>query len=345
MQTMIGYYVHHHGFGHLARAISICAQMQRPVTVLTSREVPEPHPFAAVVNLPRDDGTPEVSQPTAHGALHWAPHHDPGLASRMDAIAGWVADAQPEAVVVDISVEVAIFVRLLGIPVIVMALPGKRIDAPHLLVHRLADHIVATWPGELCVPAWLRSHQHKTSYVGGVSRFDGRPTLTTTSAAGPETASAPTVLILGGAEGLAAAGGALLASATTHTGITWTTLGTSQSDWTDDPWPQICGADVVVTHAGQGAIADVAAAQRPAVVIPQPRPFDEQDATARILRQFRLAVVAKRWPDERTWPALVTQALASDPNRWRRWNVHGAGARAADAIENTARQYAGRAPQ
>jgi len=62
-----------------------------------------------------------------------------------------------------------------------------------------------------------------------------------------------------------------------------------------------------VTHAGQSAIADVAAAQRPAVIIPQPRPFDEQRATARVLRQYRLAVVSRHWPDQRAWPALLTQ--------------------------------------
>ena len=97
--------------------MSICEQMRRPVTLLTSREVPDSHPFADVVKLPRDDCALQVSEPTAHGALHRAPHHDPGMASRMDTIARWVADAQPEAVVVDVSVEVAVFVRLLGIPI------------------------------------------------------------------------------------------------------------------------------------------------------------------------------------------------------------------------------------
>jgi hypothetical protein len=260
----------------------------------------------------------------------------------MDAIARWVADAQPEAVVIDVSVEVAVFVRLLGIPVIVMALPGKRIDAPHLLVHRLADHIVATWPKELCVPAWLRSYEDKTSYVGGVSRFDGREILAPTCR---ESSSPTKVLLLSGADGLGGAPTALEEFATAQQGAAWVTLGTSEGDWTDDPWPQICGADVVVTHAGQSCIADVAAAERPAVVIPQPRPFDEQRATARVLRQYRLAVVAQRWPDHRAWPALLTQARAGEPERWRRWKVRGAAARAADAIEQAARRYAGRAPE
>jgi hypothetical protein len=315
--------------------------MHRPVTVLTSRDVPDAHPFAAVVKLPRDDSEPEAREPTAHGALHWAPHHDPGLASRMDAIARWVADARPEAMVTDVSVEVTVFVRLLGVPVIVMALPGKRIDAPHLLVHRIADHIVATWPGELCVPAWLRHYGGKTSYVGGVSRFDGRQIPAAAPAAHRgQTGSPPTVLLMGGADGLASLG----EYPSALPGVRWTTLGTSPDDWAEDPWPQICRADVVVTHAGQSAIADVAAARRPAVIVPQSRPFDEQLATAHVLRQHRLAVVTRRRPDPRAWPALLTQARAGDPQRWRRWQVHGAAARAAEAIEATARRCAGRAP-
>lgn len=126
---MIGYYIHHHGFGHLARAMSVCARMRRPVTAMTSLDVPEPQPFSAVMRLPCDDEGPRPREATAHGALHWAPHHDAGLSARMNQIAEWVSDARPEAVVVDVSVEVALFIRLLGVPVIVVALPGTRVDA------------------------------------------------------------------------------------------------------------------------------------------------------------------------------------------------------------------------
>lgn len=299
--------------------------------------MPDPHPFAAVVKLPRDDDALDAKEPTAHGALHWAPHHDRGLASRMDAIARWVAAAKPDAVVTDVSVEVAVFVRLLGVPVIVMALPGKRVDAPHLLVHRLADHIIATWPEELCTPAWLRPYRDKTSYVGGVSRFDDREIL---PARDSEPDSPTRVLLMGGADGI----GALSQCTPAESGMEWTTLGTSPTDWADDPWPHICDADIVVTHAGQSAVADVAAAQRPAVIVPQPRPFGEQHATARVLRKYRLATATSRTPDPRAWPALLTQAQSADTRRWRRWNVRGAAARAAEAIETTACRYAGRVP-
>jgi hypothetical protein len=300
---------------------------------LSSLDIPAPHPFAAIVKLPRDDQAEQVVEPTAHGALHWAPHHDSGFRARMDAVARWIVDAQPAAFVTDVSVEIAVFVRLLGVPVIVVTLPGKRFDAPHMLVHRLADHIVAAWPPQLYVPAWLRPYAEKTSYVGGISRFDG-------CVCGGDTASSADarVLVLGGAS--ERFGTTVDDCAAACPGTTWTTIGGTDGCWVDDPWPQICAADVVVTHAGQSAIADVAAARRGAVVIPQPRPFDEQSATATVLRQHRLATVAQSWPDVRAWPGLISQALASDRERWTRWRVSGAAARAARAIEVTARQYA-----
>ena len=46
---MIGYYVHHHGSGHLNRATSICAQLRHPAVALTSLDIPRPHPFATVL--------------------------------------------------------------------------------------------------------------------------------------------------------------------------------------------------------------------------------------------------------------------------------------------------------
>jgi hypothetical protein len=89
-RRVIGYYVHHHGSGHLNRAISICTQLRHPVAVLTSLDIPRPHPFATVLALPRDDAGTRPEQPSANGALHWVPHHDDGLMTRMALITRWI---------------------------------------------------------------------------------------------------------------------------------------------------------------------------------------------------------------------------------------------------------------
>lgn len=327
--------MHHHGFGHLARAMSIGAHLNRPVTVLTSRPVPQPHPFACVVELPRDEdsGAP-IQNPTANGALHWAPQFTAGYGDRMGAIVQWVRDAQPEVFVVDVSVEVAVLVRLLGVPVVVTALPGNRIDAPHRLVHRMADQIIAAWPKDLRVPAWLRPYENKTAYVGGISRFDGRPRC-------EDGHSGTRVVMLSGADGMCGQGSA---PPPDHGGdaVTWISLGANPGDWTADPWPHLSAADVVVTHAGQNCIADVAAACRPTIVIPQTRPFDEQRTTAEVLHRNHLAVVVSRRPPGHAWAALLAQAKAMDTERWKLWETEGAASRAAKAIEDTALRCRGR---
>lgn len=292
--------------------------------------MPREHPFCATVTLPRDDTAECVAEPTAHGALHWAPHHDTGYSARMQALAGWVADAGPDACVIDVSVEVAVFLRLLGVPIVVVAQPGDRTDPAHTLVYRLADHIVAPWPGELNTPHWLLPHAAKTSYVGGISRFEGR----TVSTRGDGRDGEPTVLLLGGAGG----GFDVRIPSAGPTGVRWKALGGGSGTWVDDPWADICDADVVVSHAGQNSVADLAAARCRAVVIPQPRPFDEQEATADVLAHHGLAVAAAGWPADDDWPLLLQTARQSDPGRWRRWCIDGAAARAAAAIEGTAQR-------
>jgi predicted glycosyltransferase len=92
----------------------------------------------------------------------------------------------------------------------------------------------------------------------------------------------------------------------------------------------------VIAQAGLGCIADIAAAQKPAIIIAQSRPFDEQVATAQTLARAGLAVVIDDWPDLDAWPALITAARAIEPNRWTRWQTAGSAARAAQAVADVA---------
>ena len=255
----------------------------------------------------------------------------------MSLIARWVQEMRPCAMVIDVSVEVALFVRLLGVPVIVMTVPGERTDGPHMLVHQLADHILAAWPKELYEPAWLRIHATKTSYVGGISRFDDRGVR---SPAKDRTS----VLVLGGMGGCEFDQATVDATAARLPEIIWRTLGLRGGPRTADPWPEICAADIVVTHGGQNCIADVATARRPAVVLPQSRPFDEQHATAEVLHRHGLAVAFNGWPEDSAWLRLLDGARASDPRKWEQWQTAGAATRAAQEIETATSRFSERAP-
>ena len=328
---MIGYYIHHQGHVHLTRAASIRAHLTQPVSALTSMSLPDDHGFDEVVKLPRDDHGGTTEDCAANGVLHWAPLHGKGLRKRMRLIADWVDTMQPEVVVTDVSVEVSVLVRLLGIPLVVIAMPGERTDPPHQLAYQLADHIVAAWPAGLYEPDWLRPHRHKTSYVGGITRFDGRQRVV----AARHRVSG--VLAMFGSGGSAVDMATIEQCAAAVPEANWRTLGVAGGPWAEDPWLDLCAADVVIAHAGQSSIADIAAAGPAAIVLPQDRPFGEQHATAAVLARERLAVVATGVPPPDQWRPLIEVAIRGERPCWRRWQTRGAARRAAAAIEQVAR--------
>ncbi len=334
---MIGYYVHHQGRGHLTRATSIARELRHRVVALSSLSPPAAEmPFTDWIRLPGDDTAAVGTDPTAGGALHWAPRLDAGLRDRMAALAAWVARCRPSAVVVDVSVEVAVFLRLLGVPVLIVAQPGDRDDEAHQLAYRLADAILAFWTREVYDPPWLTAHADRTHYVGALSRFDGRDRPAT--AAGDRAAG----VLLSGAGGIDITSSQYQAL---PTDLSWRLLGPPTTPeaaggagpaWVADPWPLLCAADVVVTHAGQNAVAEVAAAGRPAVILPQPRPHAEQLRTAQALAEAGLARVPRAWPAAADWPGELAAARALGGGGWSRWLPGDAAARAATAIETVA---------
>ncbi|MBE7160432.1 MAG: hypothetical protein INR72_04225 [Williamsia herbipolensis] len=328
---MIGWYVHHHGMGHAHRADSIARELDEPVTVLSSRPRPAGHAAAVWFRLPMDVAPgSDTADPSAGGVVHWAPRDTPGLTARMAAIADWVARTGPSVVVVDVSVEVALFVRLMGVPVVVMAMPGDRDDRPHTLAYDAADAIIAPWSRTVYDPSWLSARAATTTWVGSISRFDGR----VRPDQGPR--SRPTVAVLGGAGGGAVTVGDVARWQDADPRFDYRAVGAVGGPWTADVWPVLTSSAVVVTHAGQNAVADVAAAARPAVIVPQSRPFAEQSRTAAALSGHRVAAVRDEWPAPGTIADAVDDALAVGSSRWADLRTAGAAGRAADVIAGVA---------
>lgn len=326
---MIGYYVHHHGRGHLHRALSVAAATDAVVVGMSS--LPRPREWVGPwMDLPRDDEGPEPVDASAQGRLHWVPEMDSGLTARMAEISSWIADVEPALMVVDVSAEVSLLARLHGTPVVTMVLPGDRRDSAHDLVHSVARRIVAAWPDDVVgMVKGLDAHAGRLTCVGGVSRFDGRAPLPRSL---PRSGEDRRVVVLTGS-GDDGVGPWDVASAREQTpGWTWQVLGPG-AEWVDDPWQTLCEADVVVTHGGQNAIAEVAAARRPAVVVPRPRPFGEQHAMASVLAtdgRFPVAVC----PDLPTsgWDELLTRTAALDGSAWSAWSDGEGARRVADVI-------------
>ncbi|MFC9976430.1 glycosyltransferase [Spirillospora sp. NPDC127200] len=327
---MIGYYVHHHGSGHLHRARCVAAHLGGPVAGLSSLPRPDgwPGPW---IDLPGDQAPPGDGA-TAGGRLHWAPLHHPGLRSRMARIAAWTDRAHPAAFVVDVSAEVAVQARLLGVPTVVMAMRGDRSDPAHRLAYDLAEGLVAPWPAACPEPGWPGGWHAKTCHTGAFSRFDGRRPP-------PLPASGRRVALLLGTGGDEVDAETIERARRATPGWTWTVLG-GPGGWTPDPWQALCEADVVVAHAGQNAVAECAAARRPAVVIPQERPHGEQAATGRALARAGLAEVRERWPRPEEWPEILAAAAARSGDGWARWAPGDGAVRAAAHIEEIAARHA-----
>lgn len=360
---MIGVYLHHHGSGHRVRGSLVAAAVVAagvPVTGLGTGGAPRNWPGAWVELVADDDLVeahsgagwdahpgggpthPVTGDPTAGGVLHWAPLGDPAIARRQRQVVEWLDTARPSVVLVDVSVEIALQVRLCGIPVVVTALPGDRTDRPHRTAYDLAEHLLAPWPQDTHDRGWPEHWRAKAWHVGAISRFADRAAVPVPARtepgqgaggvpAGRPAAPTRTVLCVWGGGGAAVGPGRLEATQAATPGWTWVHRGGRHAP-SPDLWAELTRADVVVTHGGQNAVADVACAGRPSVVVAQPRPHGEQEATAAAVERLGAARGLVGWPAADRWPDLLADALRRGGEGWRRWRSPDAAQRAAQLL-------------
>lgn len=326
---MIGWYVHHQGRGHLHRALAVGAELDEPVTVLSSLDPPAGHP-GDWVRLDRDDGD-DGGEPSAGGRLHWAPLGQDGLRRRMHQVSEWLDRARPRLVVADVSVEIAVLARLHGVPVASVLVPGRRDDAAHRLGFDVSDTLVATWP-PTATPALLPGLADevlaRVHAVGGLSRFPVSPHR-------PRRPGPPRAIVLGGAGDEGWDADLLRGAVRSVRDWEWLVCG-PPGPWCPDPDRLVRDADVVVTHAGQNALAEVAAARRPAVVVPRPRPHDEQQVAAAALRDGGWPVLVEHDFPSSGWRERLHRAAALDGADWGTWCDGGAARRFADVLAEAA---------
>lgn len=319
---MIGVYVHNHGRGHLHRVLPVVTALLdrgEDVTILVAGPL-DPAlrpPGSRVVHLPPASGDEVLPG-------------DIGLAARRAAVA-WIDRVRPRAFWVDASPDMSLAARMTGTPVVGTLTPGLRDDEPHRLSCRAAERLIGAWPPGSHEETVSLSDS-RVSEIGGVSRFEGRDPE-------PRIAPRPRVVHLNGS---GTAGDSRFWNAVRTTadelGVAdWLEVGGPDGRWHEDPWPELCSADVVVTAAGQAAVADAACADVPLVVVPGRREFGEQDATAAALDLIPGAVV-KNYGDG---PRAVAHAVRRQVDLGRaggaggireEWGVDGASSRAADVI-------------
>jgi UDP-N-acetylglucosamine--N-acetylmuramyl-(pentapeptide) pyrophosphoryl-undecaprenol N-acetylglucosamine transferase len=316
---VIGYYVHHHGSGHRARYEAVASRLGS-VVALSELQID------GGLRLPSDVPSGAADDPGAGGGLHWAPLHVEA-ADRLRVMVDWLASHRPVGVVVDVSVEAAITCRLAGVATVVVRQLGRRDDPAHELAFRSARLLVAPWPAELdddAVPAWIRD---KTDYVGYV-RSDEPACRSHGRTAESLDVRATDVVVLWGRGGGRLSTRTLNAIAANCGGTVWCVgadvldgdtaalaANVSVVGWRDDIDAILHNAPVTVASAGNNVIADAARWGCPLVLVPQPRPFDEQHVHAGRLAAIGAAVVvAEELDSESAWSESLC-AARSCPGR------------------------------
>jgi hypothetical protein len=350
---VIGWYVHDHGSGHRRRLEAVAAHLDVPVTGMGSGP-----PAAGVewLALPTDASHPPGSEPldpTAGGTLHWAPVGEPGLAGRAEVLARWVRESGCRVLVVDVSVEMLLLGRLLGLATVAVLQPGDRDDRAHRLGYDTAAALLAPFPRP---SSWLLrlpgraagGPAARTTWTGGFSVDDGRPAALRP----PECVGRRCVALVLGRGGHQVTAPDVRAASAATPGWHWHVAGrlvgdervgaadVSEHGPLPDAWELLSRVDVVVGPSGGGLVADVAAAGVPMLALPQPRPFDEQAALAEMLRRTGCAEVAGTWPAPREWAGLLDRLGARGrqaPRRWERWSDGYGAIRAARLVEHVHR--------
>jgi predicted glycosyltransferase len=341
VDSAIGYYVHHHGAGHVTRALAIAEHMEAPITLFGSNLPEECHlSNVSLCHLPLDfDADTVVDTPAG---LHYAPLAVDGLRERMGMLVDWFRSNWPCLLVVDVSVEVALLARLLGVPTVYMRQRGHRVDAAHSLAYASATRLLAPYSMQFEEPGTPTRWTHKTDYAGSISRY--RPSLHERSFDHHH------VTVITGRGGTDLTLAQLASAARSCPEWQWTVLGPVAVDSTiplpsnlkmlgvvGDPLPWLSSAHVVVGSAGDSLVGEFAALRCRFICIPETRPFDEQQSVGKGLAAAGLAIYCPVWPGADSWPSLLAQAIELLPERWGAFMDGDGALRAARAIKRAAR--------
>ena len=326
------WYVHDHGSGHVGRVRAVLPHLRSPVVVAvgpgqagTATALTCP-----VVPLPSDDPGRDLRTTGP-----W--HHAPVCAEvrqRALALTDCVAAYACTTVVVDVSAEVISLARLLGLRVIAVRQSGRRDDPAHRMAFATAD---AVWvPQHHSLEPHVGATDERWHFTGAFSRYDG------------ETAGPPAqrgdhrlaVMLVG------AGGTSFDASAWSRrepspgwrvviAGLPdrWASRRVRSIGRIDDLAPLLRSANLVVSSAGWGSVADAAACSARLAVVAEERPFQEQTVRAEALHAAGLAHQLPCWPGPGDLDQVAAAVAGLRPERWRLvYDGHGA-ARAAALIE------------
>jgi len=351
----VGYYVHHHGQGHAARFRAIAAASRRPLAAISELDVGcdetewtiPPHRIPS--DVPR-----QIVDPTAGGALHWAPLGSSESVDRLVSVVEWVDRVRPVGMVVDVSVEMAVLARLAGLATIVVRQHGDRDDEPHRIAYRSAERLLAPYPAELEHPRSPDWVVERTDHVGFIASARLPEAVARDADAGHDLPADDDIVVLWGAGGGTLSMRSIGCLAEARPGATVWLLGHFSAElsharvraegFVSDPTRHLARHPTVVASAGNNAVAEAAHHGCALVVVPQDRPFDEQMRHAEALDAREAAAIGPSTDTAASW------AHALDIAEQRRHRLSALARQdgapnAAHAIEQRLAPYARPAPK
>ena len=265
------------------------------------------------------------------------------------AIAKWVEQTDPTAVIVDVSAEITQYLRFLGVPVIGVRQHGDRTDSPHLCGYSAAYKLLASFPQQLespDIPDWIKE---KTIYTPGFSRYCGQTIDKFAARAKLQIASqAKVVLVSNGKGGDKHSLAKIAAAASATPEWLWLVLGEidrnchshslpsniSVLGWREDTYVYLKAADVAIASGGHNTVMEIGTARIPFLCIPEQRPFAEQEVKAQILERLGLCLVAEAFPDSQTIGSILEKLSQLDIREWKQIISADGAAQTAQAIQS-----------
>lgn len=320
----VSYYAHHFGTGHLRHAQKIAASdlFDLQVTSTGPRNTTLLKGALEYVQLGADvdpaDPKPEV---VSDSFLHYAPT-GALIQQRFSELNRAWKEFNPDVVIVDVSVEVALFARLSGYRVAFRRMPGNRKDTAHHMAYTLADTIFGYFPVGLEEEEHLEKFGHKSHYLSATEPTDhySPPDLGLDQPAEQQRVVVQTSL----ASAIPLDHVARAAAASPQWG--WDIVGSVDPDGTPlpsnlrlhgvlcDPLPVMRSATVIISSAGHNAVAAAASCHKPVLLIPEERPYAEQLAFATALHSRAGIEMIETWRSAINWPQILERAAHGDPH-------------------------------
>lgn len=329
MPVKFVFYVHHHGSGHLMRALAIASHLPVGTAAFLGSDL-KPYQqlipdHIACLHLPDDVPGPDdrFARTRELSFLHYAPLNIKGAAERAALITSFLSTHYPVLLMVDVSVEVSVLAALASIPSFVIRQNGDRNDTAHLNAYQSAQMLIAPSSRALMNPSQFDWVDQKTYFSGGFSRYTG-----TAGYAGKEVKN--TVAVITGTGGTSITARFIEKLARQCPSKTFQVMGElAKSDKTaqpenvvfhgkvEDPAALLSTCEFVIGNAGHNTVMEMADLGKRFICIPEERPFEEQVHKADLLKKNNMAVVIEAGHIMHCdWNKLFEQALGLPADCW-----------------------------